>query len=185
MRPEELTSTLASDAAGGVGVIDPTLVRAVRWGQRVVGPVCTARVAVDDNHEVRRAVARGPVEGTLLVVGGGSRNRSACVGGLLIRELRNAGFTGVITDALVRDSAEIAELGFPVWSRGVTPLRPTNQGGGEVAVPLDLFGVAVRPGDWVIADDDGVVVWPSERVAALLERSSALFEDERERLLAL
>jgi regulator of RNase E activity RraA len=174
-----LTSALASDAAGGQGVLDQT-VRALRTGAVVAAPASTVRVTVDDNLDVRRALRAGGLSGTVLVIAGGSESRAACMGGNLARELKGAGIVAVVTDAPVRDSTEIASLGLPVWSRGVTPIKPTKVGGGEVAVEVGLAGVRVRPGDWVVADDDGVVIWPRERLEELHATAAELHGAEQQ-----
>lgn len=161
-----LSSALASDAAAGQGVLEPILC-GVRAGAVVAAPASTVRITINDNIDVRRALQRGGLDGTILVIAGGSRSRSACMGGILARAIKDAGVVAVVTDAPVRDSSEIAELGLPVWSRGLSPLKPTKVGGGEVGVEVELAGVKVRPGDWVIADDDGIVVWPAERLEEL------------------
>jgi len=173
-----LSSTLASDAAGGQGVLDPILI-ALRAGASVAGPAATVNVTLDDNLDVRRALQAGGLRGKVLVVAGGSRSRAACLGGNVARELADAGVVAVVTDAPVRDSAEIAALGLPVWSRGVTPIRPGKAGGGEVGGQVELAGVTVQPGDWVIADDDGIVVWPQERLDELTSRASDLYDADQ------
>ena len=173
--PLRFSSALASDAAGGHGVLDAT-VRALRAGATVAAPAATVRVSQDDNLDVRHALQAGGLQGRILVVAGGSRSRAACMGGNVARDLASAGVVAVVTDAPVRDSAEIAALGLPVWSRGVTPIRPGKAGGGEVGGEVELAGVTVRPGDWVIADDDGIVVWPRERLDELTAKASDLSE---------
>ena len=140
----------------------------------MAGPASTVRIATDDNLEIRQALSSTAVSGTILVVAGGSTSRAACIGGMLAREIKEAGVVAVVTDAPVRDSLEILELGLPVWSRGLTPIAPGKHGGGEVGAAVALAGVEVRHGDWVIADDDGVVVWPREQVPVLQERAAEL-----------
>ncbi len=174
-----MSSTLASDAAGGQGVLDPIL-GPVRGGASVAGPAATVRVTLDDNLDVRRALQAGELRGRVLVVAGGSRSRAACLGGNLARELADAGVLAVVTDAPVRDSAEIVALGLAVWSRGLTPIKPGKAGGGEVGREVELAGVRVRTGDWVIADDDGIVVWPQERLDELTSRASELYDAEQQ-----
>lgn len=173
-----LSSTLASDAADGHGVLDPIL-RVIRQGAVVAAPASTVRITVNDNLDVRRALQAGGLRGTVLVVAGGSVSRAACMGGNLARDLKDAGTVAVVTDAPVRDSSEIAELGLPVWSRGATPIKPTKVGGGDVAVEVELAGVRVRPGDWVIADDDGIVIWPRERLDELNAKAAELDRAEQ------
>jgi 4-hydroxy-4-methyl-2-oxoglutarate aldolase len=174
-----LSSTLASEAAGGEGVLDPIL-RSLRTGAAVAAPAATVRVSLDDNLDVRLALQSGGLRGRVLVVAGGSQSRAACLGGNIARELADAGILAVVTDAPVRDSAEVAALGLSVWSRGLTPIGPGKAGGGEVGGKVELAGVTVRPSDWVIADDHGIVAWPQERLDELTSRPSELYDaDER------
>ena len=167
------SSALACDAAGGQGVFAP-IVRPLRPGSVVAGPASTVRVAQDDNLDLRRAIDAGGLGGTVLVIAGGAASRAACMGGNVARDLKASGVIAVVTDAPVRDSSEIAGIGLPVWSRGVTPLKPNKAGGGDLGGQVELAGVTVRPGDWVIADDDGVVVWPHERLDELNGRAAEL-----------
>ncbi|MGH7763372.1 MAG: RraA family protein [Candidatus Dormibacteraceae bacterium] len=173
-----LSSTLASDAAGGKGVLDAS-VKPIRSGFSVAAPATTVRILTDDNLDVRQALGSAAVRGSVLVVAGGAMSRAACIGGRLAREIHDAGVVAEVTDAPVRDSLEILELGLPVWSRGLTPIAPGKRGGGEVGAPVELAGVTVRSGDWVVADDDGVVVWPREQLQTLQERAAELELAER------
>lgn len=182
MSYEWLSAALASDATGGTGVL-PLWIRPLDERMRIVGQVSTALVATDDNVDLRGAMERGPQPGTILVVGGAAESRHACMGGLLARELRLRGFDAVITDGLVRDAAEIRAAGMRVWCRGHSPIAPSKRGGGQVGGEIRLGEVVVRPGDYVIADEDGIVIWPQEQFAELLERAQArlLADQQRER----
>lgn len=131
-------------------------------------------MTLNDNLDVRRALQAGGLDGTVVAVAGGSASKAACMGGNLARELKEAGVVAVVTDAPVRDSAEIAAIGLPVWSRGVTPIKPTKVGGGDVGIEVELAHVKVRTGDWLIADDDGIVVWPRERLSELNAKAAEL-----------
>jgi len=173
-----LTSALASDAAVGQGVLNPIL-RAIRPGAAVAAPASTVRVTLNDNLDVWRALQAGGLGGTVMVIAGGSESKAACMGGNLARELKEAGVVAVVTDAPVRDSAEIAGLGLPVWSRGVMPIKPTKVGGGDAGIEVELAGVKVRPGDWVTADDDGVVIWPLDRLDELNAKAAELARAEQ------
>lgn len=182
MSHDWLSAALASDAADGMGVL-PLWVRPLRDDMRIVGQVSTAKVTTDDNLDLRHAVERGPEPGTVLVVGGGAESRHACMGGLLAMELRLRGFDALITDGLVRDAAEIRAAGVRVWCRGRSPVAPSKRGGGQVGGEVRIGEVVVRPGDYVIADEDGIVIWPQERYAELLDRAQArlLADQQRER----
>lgn len=160
-----LTSTLASDAASGRGVL-PGSIRPLRPGVRLIGQATTCQVGLDDNLSVRAALEAGPKTGPILVVAGAAESQAAVLGGLVAESLSMNGFRGVVTDGLIRDSAEVVEH-VKVWCRGATPLAPGKKGPALVDQPVAIGGVNVAPGDLLICDDDGVVVWPAAEVERL------------------
>jgi regulator of RNase E activity RraA len=170
-----LTSSLASDASGGRGVF-PGSVRALVAGQRIAGRVSTATVSEDDNLFIRRATRLGPTDGRILVAGGAEQSLSSCMGGLVAAALVHAGFVAMVTDGLVRDQVELAQMPLQVWCRGTTPRAGAKAGPGSNGLPTECAGITVCPGDFVIADNDGVVVWPASEVTDLL---AAAFEKAR------
>src|SRR5262249_59322763 len=107
--------------------------------------------------------------------------RSAIIGGLLTLEVQNAGIAGFITDGLVRDSQEIRQSGLGVWCRGVTPIASQKKGPARIGGSVSIGGIVIRDGDLVIADDDGVVIWPQERIDELLTRAEAKFQLDNQR----
>lgn len=171
-----LTACLASDASGGQGVL-PEWVRPLRPGLRLIGTATTCQVAPGDNLAVRRALEAGPQGGPILVVAGAVESTSAVLGGLVAEALSMNGFTGVVTDGLIRDSAEVAEF-MKVWCRGTTPRAPAKTGPQLVGQPVQVGAVTIAPGDLLVCDDDGVVVWPAAGVATL--RARALQRDARD-----
>jgi regulator of RNase E activity RraA len=174
-----LTSSLASDAAGGRGVFGGSI-RPLVAGRRVAGRVSTATVSQDDNLFIRRATRLGPTDGRILVAGGAALSHSSCMGGLVAAALVQAGFVAMVTDGLVRDTVELAGMPLQVWCRGTTPRAGAKDGPGSNGLPTDCAGITVCPGDFVIADDDGVVVWPASEVTDLLTaaREKARRDDE-------
>src|SRR3954454_4439214 len=170
--PDWLSATLASDATEGRGVL-ANWIRALQEGARLVGPAFVVLACEDDNQAVRVAMGGAFPQGCVLVVGGQSTSRTATLGDLMALELKLAGVAGLVTDGLVRDSREIKALGFPVWCRGTTAAAPGKHNPGVVGGAVTIGGALVRDGDLVIADDDGVAVWPREGYEDLLERARA------------
>jgi regulator of RNase E activity RraA len=164
-----LTAALAADAAGGEGVL-PESIRPLRHGARVVGAVSTCGVSPGDNTSVRAALDQGPAGGPILVIAGASESPTAVMGGLVAEALSMKGFIAVVTDGLVRDSDEVTEF-LKVWCRGTTTLAPAKKAKAEVGEPVTIGGVTIAPGDYVVADGDGVVVWPAAAVDALREKA--------------
>ncbi|GHO81540.1 diguanylate cyclase [Ktedonobacter sp. SOSP1-85] len=183
--PEWLSATLASDASEGKGVL-PNYILPLLPGSRVVGPAYVALMNQDDNLAIRKVLEAPPEPGTVLVVAGGHTSRTATVGDLLALEMQNAGLAGLITDGLVRDSREIKALEvFRVWCRGVTPTASRKDGPAVVGGRITFEETIVRDGDLVIADDDGVVIWPHEQIETLLTRAEARLQQDNERLARL
>jgi len=182
--PEWLAATLASDASGGEGVL-PNFILPLIPGSRLVGRASVAQMSQDDNLVMRHVLDAPPAPGSVLVVAGGSTSRCSIIGGLLALEMQNAGIAGFVTDGLVRDSQEIRQLGLAVWSRGVTPIASQKKGPARVRGAVSIGGVVIRDGDLVIADDDGVVIWPLEQVDALLVKAEAKFELDNKRMALL
>ncbi|GHO59688.1 RraA family protein [Ktedonobacter robiniae] len=183
--PEWLSATLASDASEGKGVL-PNYILPLLPGSRVVGPAYVALMSQDDNLAIRKVLEAPPEPGTVLVVAGGHASRTATVGDLLALEMQNAGLAGLITDGLVRDSREIKALEvFRVWCRGVTPTASRKDGPAVVGGRITFEETIVRDGDLIIADDDGVVIWPHEQIETLLTRAEARLQQDNERLARL
>jgi len=164
-----LTAALAADAAGGKGVL-PEGIRPLRHGARVVGTVSTCTVEPGDNASVRAALEAGPAGGPILVIAGAVDSPAAVFGGLVAEALSIKSFTAVVTDGLVRDSEEVAQF-LKVWCRGTTALAPAKKGKPDVGGPVSIGGVSIAPGDYMVADGDGVVVWPAAAVAKLREKA--------------
>jgi regulator of ribonuclease activity A len=128
------------------------------FGKRTqfAGPAATLKVH-EDNALVR-ATLETQGEGRVLVVDGGGSVRRALVGGQLGLLAQNNGWAGVIVDGCVRDSAELAQCDVGIMALATHPQRSAREGVGKRDVNVQVAGVAVRPGDWIYADVDGVLV---------------------------
>ncbi|CAM5410349.1 RraA family protein [Leifsonia shinshuensis] len=102
--------------------------------------------------------------GAVLVVDNGGRRDEACVGDLMLLEARLAGMSGAVIWGLHRDTAQLREIGLPLFSLGAHPYGPRRvPPAGAAMRSATLDGVAVAPGDWIVADDDGVLVVGADR----------------------
>ena len=168
--PDWLSSTLAADGAGGRGALPPWI-RALSPDATVAGPALVVAVGRDDNSPMREVPARVTSPGTVLVVAGATESSTAILGDLVAGELLRAGVAAVVTDGLIRDSRAVAEAGLPVWARGTTPVASRKDGLGRVGGDVVIGGVPVADGDLVVADADGVVVWPGADIGDFLTRA--------------
>jgi 4-hydroxy-4-methyl-2-oxoglutarate aldolase len=182
--PDWMASTVASDAAGGAGVLYGEFT-ALSPDVTATGPALVVTLSTDDNLAMKDVPAAVPMPGTVLVVTGAAASRTAILGDLVARELINAGIVAVVTDGLIRDSRTVAELGLPVWARGTTAIASKKNGPGRVGGTITIGEVSVTDGDLVIADADGVVVWPAGEVDALLTKAAAKQQADEERLARL
>lgn len=170
--PDWLATAVASDASEGRGVL-PAAIRPLVRGQHVVGPAFTVQSSTDDNTHVKNSASVPPPRGSILVVAGHEESERATLGGNLALELVLQGVIGLVTTGVVRDSEEVLTNGLPVWGRGVTPLAPKKGGPGAIDVAVRIGEIEIETGDIVIADDDGVVVWPRAELDALLGLATA------------
>ncbi|HEV2358817.1 MAG TPA: RraA family protein [bacterium] len=148
---------------------------------------CGRAVTVDsrDNAINRRGIREARPGGVLVIARGGDV-RHASFGGMLALAARQKGIAGIVIDGPVCDLPELLEFRLPVFARGISALtsRPASPPG-TVGEPVTCGGVRVAPGDYVLADDDGVLIIPPSRVEAIVERGEAASRRERETRAAL
>jgi regulator of ribonuclease activity A len=143
------------DTSGGFRVLPPVFLAlggvAAFWG-----PVSTVKCH-EDNTQVKAAV-ESPGEGRVLVVDGGGSLRRALVGGNLAAAAAKNGWAGLVVDGCVRDVAELNAAAVGIRALALMPLPTERRGEGQRDVAVQIQGVWVRPGDWLYADADGMVV---------------------------
>jgi regulator of ribonuclease activity A len=142
-------------AAGSLHALPP-IFRMFGKAIRFAGPARTLKV-FEDNALVR-ATLETPGDGSVLVVDGGGSLRCALVGGNLGQLAEKNGWAGIIVYGCVRDTAELAACEVGVRALNTHPRRSFRKGVGDKDLPVDIAGVSVRPGDWIYADEDGVLV---------------------------
>ena len=123
---------------------------------RFAGTVSTVK-CFEDNSFVKAALEE-PGEGRVLVVDGGGSLRRALVGGNIAAAAAKNGWAGMVIDGCVRDSAELAACDLGIRALGLMPLPTEKRNEGQRDVAVQIQGVWVRPGDWLYADEDGIVV---------------------------
>lgn len=104
----------------------------------------------------------------------------AAAGDRVTGMMKNCGAAGFVTDGPVRDYAGVVEIGMPVWCSGLTPASPFSKGPGSVGFAVQIGGQEVETGDMVIADRDGVVIVPFERIDEIIAKLEHITEIENE-----
>lgn len=113
----------------------------------------------EDNSLVRTLVGE-PGDGRVLVIDAGASMRRAVLGDLLAQKAAQNGWSGVLVYGCIRDSAEIGRMPLGVKALATHPLKTDKRGEGQRDIPVRFAGVAFRPGEWLYADVDGVIVAP-------------------------
>jgi len=163
-----------SDALHRGGVLEG--IKPVRPGLSMFGTAVTARTYPGDWAKPVQAIeAAGPGDVVVIDAGGVP---PAVWGELATQSCIQRGIAGVVIDGAIRDSAEIAALGFPAFSRHVCPNAGEPKGFGELNVPVTVAGKRVSPGDIVLGDDDGVVVVEAARATEYANRAMDVLEKE-------
>jgi RraA family protein len=168
------------DCIGRAAAMDARI-KNLAEGMKVVGPALTVRVPPTDNLMIHKALTLIK-PGDVLVIEGGGNHSWALLGFLMVSTAQKLGVAGIVADGCVRDAQEIRKSGFPVFSAGLSPNGPFKEGPGEINYPISCGGQVVRPGDIIIADDDGVVVLKQEMAKAVIEEVDKIIQRENKRL---
>ena len=178
---ENLYTAVVSDSLDQLGIRH----QAMREYLRPVHPRCKfagwARTIAcsdiyhvpEDPYAIEIEAVDSLLPGEAAVVGTQNSLRNAPWGELLSTAAKVRGARGAVIDGLIRDTRKIAELGFPVFASGIKPVD--SMGRGIVTaynIPVEVGGVIVHPGDFVFADEDGIVTIPKDRVKEVIELAS-------------
>lgn len=160
------------DALGGGGALSANI-QQVGDGRDMIskaaGPALTADCGPADVLATFAAL-KFIQPGDMVVSAFADHSGCAAAGDRLAGMMKNCGASGFVTDGPVRDYEGVVEVGLPLWCTGLTPASPFMSGPGSVGFPVQIGGQEVETGDMIVADQDGVVVVPYERIDEIIAK---------------
>ncbi len=167
-----LRPALLSDAMGKAGAMDHDM-RCWSANSRMAGSAFTLRVHTADILMVGKALSDCP-RGSVLAIDGQGELNTALWGAITTECARRKGLAGIVIDGAIRDVAQIRHDKLPVFARAAVPNAGGAEYRGEIGMTIQCGGAVISPGDWIVSDEDGVVVVPQDRLEATLDLAERL-----------
>lgn len=174
---EGIPSSIASDVTGNVRFAMDSGIKPVYEGADLAGTAVTVKAEPGDNLIIHKAITMAE-PGDVLVIDANGYVETGHLGELMCASCKAHDLAGVVIDGAIRDRADIAEMEFPVYARGVHPQGPLKQSPGSINVTVTCGEVSVEPGDVLVGDDEGVTVVPADSAEEVLEAGREKLADE-------
>jgi len=175
-RFSKLGSATVHEASGRKGAVNPAI-KPIRKGVRLCGPAFTVQCGPGDNLMLHKALEKAQ-PGDVLVTSVSGYPEGGYFGGLMAVSAAARRLGGLAIDGCIRDSEEIAAMGFPIFARGFCIRGTSKSVAGLINHPTVFGGIVVQPGDLILGDDDGLVTITCAEVESVLEKALQRVEAE-------
>lgn len=179
-RLKELNTTLLADGMNYENVMNYQI-EPVNYRETLAGKARTVSAYPGDNLYIHYGIYEANPEEILVVDGKGATD-SAYIGDLMTGAAEKLGIAGIIIDGLVRDKVDLSKREIQVYSKGFTPKGPRKNGPGEFDTTIQCGGVIVNPEDYIVADEDGVIVIPNDEAEEIISKAEYKLVYERKRI---
>ncbi|TYR80672.1 RraA family protein [Priestia megaterium] len=164
-----IPTTCLSDALNGFNHLHSSI-KPLKPDYTVFGPAFTVQIPIGNNYSVLEGIRRAKA-GDILVIDAQGDTTRAIAGDFVMSMAQMVGLKGVVVDGVIRDEAEVKQLGFPVFCKGSTVAASSKSDRGALNIPISCGGVVVHPGDFIVGDLDGVVVIPKEKADSVFSKA--------------
>jgi len=171
------------EASGRKGFVNPKI-KPIFRGMKLCGPAFTVQTAPGDNLMLHKALEKAQ-EGDIIVATVGDEYEYGYWGDLMSVQAKAKKLGGLAIDGCVRDSEEIIEMGFPIFSRGLAIRGTVKASLGLINYPINFGGNGINPGDLILGDDDGIVVVKFQDCKEVLAKSKERIQKEEVKAKAL
>jgi len=171
-------SATLHEAMGRKGAL-PYEIKPIAPNMKLCGPAVTVSCPPMENLAIHRAIYMTQ-PGDVLVVAVGGAHGGGYWGEVMTCAAQHRGISGLVIDGCVRDKALIQEMGFPVFSRGLSIRGTLKNEEGTINSPLSIGNIVITPGDLIVGDDDGVVVVPRQKIREAIEASQKREQKEEQ-----
>jgi len=171
------------EASGRKGFVNPKI-KPIFRGMKLCGPAFTVQTAPGDNLMLHKALEKAQ-EGDIIVATVGDEYEYGYWGDLMATQAKAKKLGGLAIDGCVRDSEEIIEMGFPIFSRGLAIRGTVKASLGLINYPINFGGNGINPGDLILGDDDGIVVVKFQDCQEVLAKSKERIQKEEVKAKAL
>lgn len=171
------------EASGRKGFVNPKI-KPIFKGMKLCGPAFTVQTVPGDNLMLHKALEKAQ-EGDIIVATVGDEYEYGYWGDLMATQAKVKKLGGLAIDGCVRDSEEIIEMGFPIFSRGLAIRGTVKASLGLINYPINFGGTVINPGDLILGDDDGIVIVRYEDCKEVLAKSKERVQKEEVKAKAL